>query len=232
MVSQNVSNERKKELRQLDPLQRNLLNALAFAGTYKKQLLWVLGAVVVVAVVFAGIMTSFKRAENKASDLVAGAMERYRSLAHDPNAAYQAVADDFQTVLNNYANTSAGRIAQLRFAGICMDAGQYDQAGKWFEKALENMGDQAGMRNFVLSSLGHVWLAKNDLERAKAYFIQIETGKSDLLKDEARFLLAKIYEDLNNDAESLKMYDMLANDAQGSIYSDLARSRVETAAVQ
>jgi tetratricopeptide (TPR) repeat protein len=232
MVSQQVSNERKKELRQLDPLQRNLFKALAVAGTYKKQLLWVLGGVVVVAVVFAGVMISFKRAENKASDLVAVAMERYRSLADDPNAAYQAVADDFQTVLNNYGNTGAGRIAQLRFAGICMDAGEYDQAGEWFEKALENVGEQAGMRNFILSSLGHVWLAKNDLDQAKTYFMKIDAGKSDLLKDEARFLLARIYESRQNEAESRKMYDMLVNDHAGSIYSDLARSRVETAAVQ
>ncbi len=232
MVSQHVSNERKKELRQMDPLQRNLFKALAFAGAYKKRLLWVLGAVVVVAVVFAGVMTSFKRAENKASDLVAVTMERYRSLADDPKAAYLAVAEDFHTVLNNYANTSAGRIAQLRFAGICMDAGEYDQAGKWFEKALDNLGDQAGMRNFVLSSLGHVWLAQNDLDRAQSYFIRIETGKSDLLKDEARFLLAKIYEARQNVTESRKMYDLLANEHAGSIYSDLARGMVETAAVQ
>jgi predicted negative regulator of RcsB-dependent stress response len=173
MVGQHVSNERKKELQQLDPLQRNLLKALAFTTTYKKQLLWVIGAVVVVAVVFAGVMISFNRAENKASDLVAGAMERYRSLADDPKAGpYLAVAEDFHTVLNNYANTSAGRMAQLRFAGICMDAGEYDQAGKWFEKALENVGDQAGMRNFILSSLGHVWLAQNDLDRAKILLYQ------------------------------------------------------------
>lgn len=232
MANQNVSNERKKELRQPDPLQKNLFKALAFAGTYKKQLLWVIGALVLAAVVFAGVMTNFKRSENKASDLVAGALERHRALADDPHAAYLAVAEEFHTVLNDYANTSAGRVAQLRFAVICMDAGEYEQAGKWFEKALESLGDQAGLHNFILSSLGHVWLARNDLERAETYFLQIETGKSNLLRDEARFLLAKIYESRQNEAASLKMYGMLAQEHADSIYSDLARGMVETASVQ
>ena len=232
MANQNVSNERKKELRQPDPLQKNLFKALAFAGTYKKQLLWVIGALVLAAVVFAGVMTNFKRSENKASDLVAGALERHRALADDPHAAYLAVAEEFHTVLNDYANTSDGRVAQLRFAVICMDAGEYEQAGKWFEKALESLGDQAGLHNFILSSLGHVWLARNDLERAETYFLQIETGKSNLLRDEARFLLAKIYESRQNEAASLKMYGMLAQEHADSIYSDLARGMVETASVQ
>jgi tetratricopeptide (TPR) repeat protein len=232
MANQSVSNERKKELREPDPLQKNLYKALAFAGTYKKQLLWVLGTVVVAAVVFAGVMTSFKRSENKASDLVAGALERHRALADDPHAAYLAVAEDFRTVLNDYANTSAGRIAQLRFAVICMDAGEYEQAGKWFEKALDSLGNEAGMHNFILSSLGHVWLARNDLEQAESYFLQIETGKSNLLRDEARFLLAKIYEARQDEAASQKMYGMLTREHMDSIYADLARGRLETASVQ
>ncbi len=232
MAAQRVSNERKKELRQLDPLQRNILKALDFASYYKKQLLYVSGAVVVVAIVFAGVLTSFKRSENSASDRVARAMTVYRNLAEDPNAAYAAVKDDFQTVLTDYGNTDAGRMALVRFAGICMEAGQYDEAEKWFEKAYDEFGGQAGIGNFLLSSLGHIQLAKNNPDAAVPYFMQIETGESDLLKDEARFILAKIYEARQEDSNSRKMYDLIAREHENSIYADLAQSMTETVAVQ
>jgi predicted negative regulator of RcsB-dependent stress response len=223
MVTQQVSNERKKELRQMDPLQRNLFRAVAFAGAYRKQLLCVTGAVVVVALVFAGVFTSFKRSENIASDRVARAVSQYRALADDPEAAYQAVKEDFQTVLADYSNTDAGRMALVRFAGICMEAGHPDEAEKWFEKAHEVFGE-TDLRNFLLSSLGHVQLAKNDLDRAESYFMQIETGGSDLLKDEARFILATIYQTRQDGAKSRKMYESIVREHQNSIYADLAQS--------
>ncbi len=232
MAAQRVSNERKKELRQLDPLQRNILKAMDFARYYKKQLLYISGAVVVVAIVFAGILTSFKRSEDSASDQVAKAMSAYRNLAEDPDAAYAAVKDDFQNVLTDYGNTDAGRMALVRFAGICMEAGQYDEAEKWFEKAYDVLGDQAGLGNFLLSSLGHVQLAKNNPDAAESYFLRIETNESDLLKDEARFILAKIYETRREDSKSRKMYDLIAREHGNSIYAGLAQSRVETVAVQ
>jgi len=227
MATQHVSNERKKELRQMDPLQRNLFKAMAFAGTYRKQLIFAAGAVVVVALVFAGIVTSFKRSENTASDRVARAVAQYHTLSDDPQAAYQAVKDDFQTVLADYSNTDAGRMALVRYAGICMETGHLDEAEKWFDKALTVFGDQAGLRNFLLSSLGHVQLAKNDLAQAESYFVQIETGGSDLLRDEARFILAKIYESRQDGSGTREMVDRIAQEHGNSIYADLARSMVK-----
>jgi len=227
MANQGISNERRKELEQLDPLQKNIFKAMAYAGIYKKQLLLILGVVVLAAVVFLGIITSFQRSENKASHLVAEATARYNQLADDPKKAYQNVKDSFETVLNEYANTDAGKMAQITYAGICMDAGEYDRAGELYEEALKRFGDQAAMHNFLLSSLGHVWLAKNDLDRAETYFQQIETGKSDLLKDEARFVLAQIYAARQKSDASQKMYEKLVKENQQSMYAGLAQAMVK-----
>ncbi|HKJ98274.1 MAG TPA: tetratricopeptide repeat protein [Desulfotignum sp.] len=227
MANQGISNERRKELEQLDPLQKNIFKAMAYAGIYKKQLLLILGVVVLAAVVFLGIITSFQRSENKASHLVAEATARYNQLADDPKKAYQNVKDSFETVLNEYANTDAGKMAQITYAGICMDAGEYDRAGVLYEGALESFGEEAVLHNFLLSSLGHVWLAKNDLDRAETYFQQIETGKSDLLKDEARFVLAQIYAARQKSDASQKMYEKLVKENQQSMYAGLAQAMVK-----
>ncbi len=224
MANQGISNERRKELEQLDPLQKNIFKAMAYAGIYKKPLLLILGAVVLAAVVFIGIMTSFQRSENKASHLVAEATGRYNQLADDPQKAYQNVRDSFETVLNEYANTDAGKMAQITYAGICMDAGEYDRAGVLYEEALKSFGEEAVLHNFLLSSLGHVWLAKNDLDRAETYFQQVETGESDLLKDESRFVLAQIYAANQKLDASQKMYEKLVKENQNSMYTGLARA--------
>ncbi len=226
MANQGISNERRKELEELDPLQKNIFKAMAYAGIYKKPLLLILGAVVVAAVVFVGITTSFQRSENKASHLVAEATGRYNRLADDPKKAYQNVKDSFETVLNEYANTDAGKMARITYAGICMDAGEYDRAGTLYEEALKRLGNQAALHNFLLSSLGHVWLAKNDPDRAKTYFQQIETGESDLLKDESRFVLAQIYAAKQKLDASQKMYEKLVKENQNSMYAGLARAMV------
>ncbi len=226
MANRGISNERRKELEQLDPLQKNLFKALAYAGIYKKQLLLILGTVVVVAVVFSGIMFSFQRSETQASNLVAEAAGRYNRLAGDPQKAFLEVNESFEAVLDRYANTDAGRMAQIIYAGICMNAHEYDRAGTLYENALKNIGNQAAMRNFLLSSLGHVWLAKNDLDRAKTYFQQIETGKSDLLKDESRFVLARIYASEQQTDASQQMYEKLVAENQQSMYAGLAQAMV------
>ena len=234
MADQSVSNERKKELEQIDPFQENLLKALAYAGENKKSISLILGAIVVVGIIFSGIMFSFKKSENTASDLVSKAMQEYSQASdsaknNDPIKGFEAVKDDFEVVFADYSNTSAGKIARVKFAKICFDAGKYDRAFELYEEALDEFKNDSGMRNFLLSSLGHVSQAKNDLDKAKSYFLQIETGTSDLLKDDARFALAGLYEVSNEMESSLEMYEKIVNDHENSIYRGIAESKINDA---
>jgi predicted negative regulator of RcsB-dependent stress response len=228
MVDQSVSNERRKELEQMDPFQENFLKALDYAKENKKPIFFILGAIVVVCVIFSGIMFSFKKSEKKASDLVAKAVAGY-SQVNDPIKGFEAVKDDFEAVFADYSNTSAGKIARVKFAKICFEAGQYDRAFELYKEALDEFKNEAGMKNFLLSSLGHVSQAKNDLDKAKSYFLQIETGSSDLLKDDAIFALAGLYEVSNDMDSSLKMYEKIVNEHETSIYRDIAESKINRA---
>lgn len=225
MAEQRVSNERKKELEQIDPFQASLLKAMAYLRENKKQLLWILGAIIVVCVTFSGIMLSFKKSENTASDRVAKASVQAAGI-DDPKRRFEAVNKEFEAVLADYSNTSAGRMAKVKFAKICFDAGEYDKAFELYKDALEKFKGEAGMKNFLLASLGHASQAKNDLDKAKSYFLEIETGASALLKDEARFALASLYEAGDDLDSSLKMYEKIVKDHENSIYRDIAQSKV------
>jgi len=228
MAEQGVSNERRKELEQIDPFQENLLRSLAYVKENKNQFLLVLGAVIVVAVIFSGIMFSFKKSENSASNLVAKAVVTYGK-ANDPVKGFNAVKDDFAVVFADYSNTSAGRMGRVKFAKICFDAGKFDRAFELYKECLEIFENEPGMKNFILSSLGHVSQAKGEFDKAKSYFTQIETGSSDLLRDEARFALATLYEASNDMDSSIKMYEKIVNDHEKSIYRNIAESKIKDA---
>ncbi len=226
MAEQGVSNERKKELEQIDPFQENLLRTLAYVKENKNQFLLIIGAIIVVIVVFSGIMFSFKKSEKVASDLIAKAVITYAK-ANDPIKGFEATKDAFEAVFADYSNTSAGRMGKIKFAKICFDAGEYDRAFALYKEALEMFKNEAGMENFLLACLGHVSQARNDSDKAKSYFLQIETGSSDLLKDEARFALAGLYEASNDMESSLKMYEKIVNDHEKSIYRSIAESKIK-----
>lgn len=229
MAEQGVSNERKKELEQMDPFQESLVRGLAYASDHKKQIGLVVGAVVVVCVIFSSIMFSFKRSEINASELVAKAVGEYTTVLakdKDPVKGYEAVKDVFENIFAEYANTSAGRMARVTYAKICFDAGEYDNAYTHYSEALSEMGDEAGMENLLLSALGNLSQLKKDPEQAKSYYLRIEKGSSDLLKDEARFALALIYESQNDMAASLKMYEKIVNEHKTSIYKAIAQTRI------
>ncbi|NOX33639.1 MAG: tetratricopeptide repeat protein [Deltaproteobacteria bacterium] len=226
MAEQRVSNERKKELGQVDPFQESLLKAARYAKEYKKPLILITGAIVVAAMVFSGIMYNFHKAEDTASILVDHALTKYANVK-DPVKGYLACKNDFQTIFADYANTTAGRLAKVKFAKICYEASKFDQSYKYYKQSLETFKDKALVENFILASLGHVSLARKDFESAKKYFLQIEKGQTDLLKDEARFALAMLYKANNNTAESKKMYEKIVTEYGNSIYRPIAKSKID-----
>ena len=232
MADQGVSNERKRELEQMDPFQEAMVRGLSYASAHKKQIGMVIGALVVVFAIFSGIIYSFKQSEIKASALVAKATAEYAKVyakEQDLKTGFEAVKDDFTIIFEDYANTSAGRMALVSWAKICFDAGEYDLAFTSYTDALSALGDEAGMENFILSALGNLSRIKNEPEKAKSYYLRIENGSSGLLKDEARFALAMLYEAENDLAASLKMYEKIIAENDSSIYRSIAQARVNGA---
>ena len=227
MANQGVSNERKKELAQMDPFQAGLAKSAEWAAAHKKLLIISAGALVGVVVVFSAIMISFKQSEIKASELAANAYRTYEaqySQNQDAGKGYDAVQADFQTLFDEYPNTSAGRMALINFGKICFDAKAYDQAYDLYSKALTKVGDKAGVTNFLLCALGTISEVKNDLDQAKSYYLRVEQGASNLLKDDARFALAQIYEKLNDLDAGRQMYQKIAESPVSSMYKDIAEA--------
>ena len=225
MADQKVSNERKKELEQMDPFQENLIKSIAFVKTYKKQLGLIIGGVVLIVAVFSAIMYSFERAENTASALLSQALESYTN-EKDPQKGYDRVKDQFAVLFKDYTNTIAGKQARIEYAKICFNASQFDQSYTYYSEALELFSREALMENFILVSLGHVSLAKDDKKAAKKYFERVKNSGTRLLKDEALFALALIAESSGSPAESKAAYEEIVSDFETSLYFPVAKSKV------
>lgn len=231
MANQGVSNDRKKELAQMDPFQTGLVKFVEWANAHKKMLMISIGVLLGGVVVFSVIMFSFKQSEIKASELAANAYETYEkkyTIDQDARKAYDAVKDDFQTLFDEYPNTSAGRIGLINFGKICFDAKAYDQAFDLYSRALSTVGDKAGIKNFLLCAMGTICELKNDLEQGKAYYLRVENGASNLLKDDARFALALIYEKLNDSSAVRQMYEKIAESPGTSMYKVIAQAKIST----
>lgn len=225
MTQQSVSNERKKELEQIDAFQAGIIKAMEFGKTYQKQLLIAAGAVVLVIVIFSAVMYSFQRSETKAAELASQALTAY-SKAGDPQTGYAEVENAFGRLFSEYANTAAGQLGLVQFAKICYDASKFDKSFQFYKQALDIFRKDALMKNFLLSSLGNVSLAKNDVEGAKKYFMQIKKGDLDLLKDEAQFHLALLLEG-SDDVQSRQMYENILAQHEQSMYAAIAKSKID-----
>jgi len=226
MAEQGVSNERKKELERIDPFQESLLKAMAYAREYKKQLILIATAIVLVVVVFSGVMYSFQKAENTAALLVSNALTQYTTI-NDPEKGYLETKEAFENIFSEYPNTIAGKLAKVKFAKICYEASKFDQSYQYYKESLEILKNDVPMENFLLASLGHVSLARKEFEEAEKYFLQIEKGKTNLLKDEAEFALAMLYETGDKVGESKKMYEKIVTEHETSMYRPIAQSKMD-----
>jgi predicted negative regulator of RcsB-dependent stress response len=179
-----------------------------------------------VAAVFSGIMYSFQKAENTAALLVSQALNKYAK-ANDPDKGYSETQSDFQAVFTEYANTTAGKHAKLKFAKICYDAAKFDQSYTLYKESLEIFKKDALMANLIQASLGHVCLARGEFEQAEKYFLQIEEGKTDLLRDQAGYALAMLYETQNDPDLGKKMYERIVTEHANSMYLPIAKSKID-----
>ncbi len=223
MAEQKVSHERRRELEQIDPFQKSILKAMAYAKEHSKLLILVSGCAVAAILIIAGVVYSFQKAENKAALLVSTALKKYEI---NPDTGYFEIKKDFELLFSKYSNTKAAKLAKIKFAQICYDALEFDQSYKYYQEAFEIFYEQSQIKNFLLSSLGNVCLAKKEFEQAKQYFLQIKEGSADLLKDEAEFILASLYEADNNTIESKKIYETIVQQYSNSMYRSIAESKI------
>lgn len=219
-MTDRVSNVRKKELDQPDPFLESMYKTMETVKKLKKQL--ILSGVIIGAIICIVSVTVYTihSAETTASAMLADVMKNYGT--QTPAQGYDSVKDKFATLLNEYSNTSSGRVGRVRFAEICYAAGKYDLAYKHYLSALDDFKKDPLMQNIILSSLGHTCQALKRYPEAEEYFKTVADGKTSFMKEDALFSLGMVAIATGENQKGVDFLKKLSSGYQNSMYKNMA----------
>lgn len=220
-----ISNARKKELEQPDPILETLQGWANSVIRYKKQMVMVIGGIVAVVAVFSATLYSIGRSEDKASEFLAQVLSNYNDT--DPVKGYDAVKDDVAEFIASYPNTAASAQARVRFAKIAFDAGKFEEAHGMYLGALDKFKSDKAMENLLFASLGRTSLALEKVDEAETWFRKIVKAEGSLLKGEALFNLGLILADRGDSEESQQLLQKVVKDHGDSIFAPMAEARIQ-----
>ncbi len=198
---------------------------IQFVRTYQNQLLYGIGALVLIVLIVSGVRLYTSWKENKAFTSLGKAMSQYdenrssKSEATDLNDVKQS----FQNVAEKYSGYDGGKLARMMYANICYESGDYDAAIANYTKALQEFSDDPSITLFIQSSLGYAYEAKQDYQTAIEYFEQVASSPSTFLKDEALYNLGRLYAKAGDTEKSKKAFDRILSDHPDSIYVEMVK---------
>lgn len=200
---------------------------LATAGLYQKQLIAAAAVFCVVLVVGAGALYFLDRAEDNASAMLIQASQQYEGL--DRNADDAALADikkQFQTLIDEYGYTDAGKMGLLQYAGICYRTGDHDRSLELYQSAHEAFKSNPHFSQLALNGMAYAQAAKGNDQEAISLFQRVVEGGSPALKAQALFQLGMLYSQTGDPEKSRQAYERLVSDFSDSIFAEPAKSRI------
>lgn len=214
---------RKELLKEPDEFITTTGKLIQWAVKHQAQLTYGLIAVVVIILGVSTYRFFSARAETQAGLLLQQAVAKYDQLKADkkPAEVYAAVSADFNAIISDYGNKNNGKMARLRFANICYEAGEFKQSVTLFEKALPHFEKYPLIRSQILSSLAMANFHMGEDSAAIGYFEQVVSSPLNVNKDEALFHLGELYARAGQKDKSQAAYERLLNDYAESTYRDL-----------
>jgi tetratricopeptide (TPR) repeat protein len=219
---------RKKLLKEPDEFITTTGRLIRWSQRYQAQLTYAVGAFFILLLAIAGFRYFGNQAENTAFQLLNQATEKYESSlkAIGPEKAYQEVKEDFEYILKKYKRKEGGKMARIVYANISYEAGNPDQAIRFYGQALNDLGKEKTFKNFILSSLGYAYEKKKDYQKAISYFELILENNDPVIKDVALFNQGRLYEALGDVSKSRDAFNRLVLDYADSIYFEIAKEKV------
>ena len=198
------------------------------AVEHKNQIAIGLGIFLSLIIIISGIRYFSNQSENEASVLLREAMVKYEAAVKDngPEKAYADVEADFQKILEEYSGKDAGKIATVKYAGICYDAGNTDKAIELYKEAIQDFSGHPSFENLILSGIGYAYEKKKDYKTAVTYFEKITQGSNPLMKDEALFNLGRLYGEIGERDKSMEAFKTILSDYAESMYIEIVKEKV------
>ena len=201
---------------------------IAFGRRHRNRLLYATVAVLALMVAFTAVRYFTARAENKAFALLDAYTAQYRQhlSADGPQAAWQAVHDGFESLIDDYGGRTGGQLARIRYGGICYAAGRFEEAVVHYRQALADFEQEPFYRALVLSGLGYAHRQKHDWAEAAECFGRVVETPGAPLRDKALFVLAGVHAAQGDTDAAQAAYRRLLEEFPASNYAPVARERM------
>ncbi len=216
---------RKKLLKEPDEFITFSAKMIRFAQENRKYLQWGGGICVIILLSISIYNYVLFKNEKTALKMLASAMTGGATIA-DSLQPDPATRQNFETLVDAYPKTGAGRIAKLLYADILYKAGDYDRAALIYRQALADFYPEPSFKNVILSGLGHAHREMGDTASAIQYFETIAFGSDELLKDEALFQLGHLYEQTGDSAKSTDAFKKIVSDFSDSLYTSIVKEKI------
>lgn len=221
---------RKELLEEPDPFMVFVGKAMTFVKTYQQQIIMAVIAVVLVALVIFGVIHFRQKSEDRAAALFGKAVVKYHGAMQSKSkpdfAAYEEVKADFRAVIDQYGSTGAGRAALIKYADICFEMKQYDEAIDAYQKALAAFKDQNDFTGLINNGLAYAHEARGDMDEAEKYFNRVLADPHAVAKDHVLFNLARIYEKQGRTDQRAEALKRLVTEYPESIFYQPAKEKM------
>jgi tetratricopeptide (TPR) repeat protein len=219
---------RKQLLNEPDKFMTFTGKLIAYAKSHLKPILICSAVVFLSLIIVATVGQVSRRNEKKASARVEKAVAKYVSILQDKdaNAAYEEVKSEFNDIFDAYGSKNAVKIARIVYGDMSYSAGDADTAISMYQRALDDFNPTQGLKNIILSGLGHAYLLKKDYSQSIQYFEKISAGHEKTLKSDAMLNLAWLYETTGDKARSLAEYKQILADFPDTMYGDMIREKI------
>ncbi len=208
-----------------DPIGIMAKRVYAWIMSHKKETGIAAAALCVLILIVSGTIWYIDYREDKAAALLSSAMDEFTRLEKGGNVSYEKIKKDFDTLVTQYSSTSAGKLACIPYATVCLNSGDAEKAVKLYQKAIDIFDDDLKLGGILYIGLAHALEASGKTGEAIDAFKKASQMKDSPARAEALFFLGKLYAEKNQADLSKKAFDDLVKEFPDSMYARIARER-------
>lgn len=223
---------RKELLEEPDPFMVFVGKVMTFAKTYQQQIIMAVIAVVLVVVVISGVVYFRQKSEDRAAAMFGKAVVKYQGAMRNKAgfAALEEVKGDLKAVIDQYGSTGAGQSALIKYADVCFEMKQYDEAVDAYQKALSAFKGHDDFIGLINTGLAYAYEARGDVDEAEKYFNRVLSDPQAVGKDHVLFNLARIYEKQGKADQRTDALKRLVAEYPQSIFYQPAKEKISAPA--
>ncbi len=187
--------------------------------------------ILIISAIVTGVVIKNIKDEEKASALFSNALTVLSKAEQENNPeAFLKTYSLLNDIINKYPSSRSARAAYFH-AGVCsFRLGKYDTAISEFETFLKKAGREVKtFRSLAYENIGYAYEQKGEYEKALSSFQKQKNEKLNINPLTTVYNIARSYENLGDREKACLHYeDFLQAESAGSVFAEIAKTKIET----